>query len=151
MVFCLTCFVSFGFREVCGVSADVFNFEKGNGTSVDTFLANECFVVFIDVDDTNVGVDVDVNVIGICKLSKLLIRLCLVSYTDWWMPCLFYIRFIALSYKDFGKSEVLKVYVSGAATERLSDHKLCVLLLLWKILLIKNKWKNTHNIYHQQT
>ena len=75
MVFCLTCFVSFGFREVCGASVGVFNFEKDNGTSVDTFTANECFVVFIDVDDTNVGVDVDVDVIGICKLSKLLTRL----------------------------------------------------------------------------
>ena len=69
MALCLTCFASFDFGDVFGVSVDFFNVEKDDVTSVDIFTADEFFIVFVDVDDANV--DVDVDMIGICKLSKL--------------------------------------------------------------------------------
>ena len=66
---CLTCFAFIDFREVFGVSVDFFNVEKDDVAFVDTFTAVECFIVFVDVDDANF--DVDVDVIGISKSSKL--------------------------------------------------------------------------------
>ena len=74
MALCLACFASFDFKEVFGVSVNFFNVEKDDVTSVDTFTAVECFIVFVDVDDANA--DVDVDVIGIFKSSKLTTHLC---------------------------------------------------------------------------
>lgn len=74
MALCLACFASSDFREVFGVSVNFFNVEKDDVTSVDTFTAVECFIVFVDVDDANA--DVDVDVIGIFKSSKLTTHLC---------------------------------------------------------------------------